>query len=438
MKTLSESNIYKISAIISYIIGYIYIKYVVVIDVFGAYEHSFWMIAFSILFILWTEGFAYLLGNTYEKLKETGKSVIEPIILIVCILLQAVAISVWKLHEDWQLYQVFIWHGTIIYYVISRMGILAAGRSGMFFPIDCFSGAVIVPLSNFILRAKKILAKENKTAEETPSKKRFEKKDIGIIITSVFVALIVCSIAISQLVSVSSTFAGLGEGFDRVITGILSADSIEYFFSHIFIYVILSIPFGCWLFALVAGSMQKELQVPTDKQLEEETKSFHSLPSYSAYIIIGSVCALYAIFFVSAFVDILNGNFALTAQEACSDAVGSFWQLIKVVVLNMAVMFASCFFSKKALWTEKGTRILSTVLFVFALAFALLAAWNLVGVYIAVYGITPRRILSSWVVINIITWCVLILVRLYKKIPAAQIGIMFAAVSFSLVVCGNF
>ena len=104
----------------------------------------------------------------------------------------------------------------------------------------------------------------------------------------------------------------------------------------------------------------------------------------------------------------------------------------------MAVMFASCFFSKKALWTEKGTRILSTVLFVFALAFALLAAWNLVGVYIAVYGITPRRILSSWVVVNIITWCVLILVRLYKKIPAAQIGVMFAAVSFSFVVCGNF
>jgi hypothetical protein len=104
----------------------------------------------------------------------------------------------------------------------------------------------------------------------------------------------------------------------------------------------------------------------------------------------------------------------------------------------MAIMFASCFFSKEALWVERGTRILATVLFVFALCFALLAAWNLVGVYIAVYGITPRRILSSWVVVNVIAWCILILIRLYKKIPAAQIGILFAAVTFSLTVCGNF
>uniref|UniRef100_UPI0025E1C1F8 DUF4153 domain-containing protein n=1 Tax=Butyrivibrio sp. TaxID=28121 RepID=UPI0025E1C1F8 len=106
--------------------------------------------------------------------------------------------------------------------------------------------------------------------------------------------------------------------------------------------------------------------------------------------------------------------------------------------LNMAIMFASCFVSKKALWEQKSTRILATILFVFALVFALLAAWNLIGIYIAVYGLTPRRILSSWVVVNVIVWCVLILIRLYKKISAAQIGILFAACSFSLVVCACF
>ncbi|WP_155244377.1 hypothetical protein [Butyrivibrio fibrisolvens] len=46
------------------------------------------------------------------------------------------------------------------------------------------------------------------------------------------------------------------------------------------------------------------------------------------------------------------------------------------------------------MWTQKKTRILATILFVFALAFALLAAFQL-GVYIVGYGFAPRRIMSS-------------------------------------------
>ena len=460
MNTLSTSRIYKISAIISYIIGYIYIKYVVCISEFGIYR-SAWIVAFAVVFILWTEAFAYLTGNTYKKIKEQGNAIAEPIILIACILFQSIAISIWTLHHDWELYQILIWHGTIIYYVTSRMGRLAAGRSGIFFLIDAFSGAVVIPLSNFFLRVKKLFGNERWLLEEcdenddiieinsdegdkeeaddiTIEKKHIRKADFGMIIFSVIVAIVVCAIAISQLVSVSDTFAGIGNSINDFFESILSADLFEYFFTEIFLFFIISIPFGCWLYALVAGAIQKDQLIPSSKKLEEETEGFHTLPSYSAYIIIGSVCVLYGIFFISAFVDILNGNSALTAHEACVDAVGSFWQLIKVVILNMAVMFASCFFSKKALWTEKGTRILATLLFVFALAFALLAAWNLVGVYIAVYGITPRRILSSWVVVNIITWCVLILIRLYKKISAAQIGIIFAVISFSIITCAKF
>ena len=74
----------------------------------------------------------------------------------------------------------------------------------------------------------------------------------------------------------------------------------------------------------------------------------------------------------------------------------------------------------------------------FALIFAVLAACNLCGVYIALFGITPKRILSSLVVFNAIAWCILMLIRFYKKIPAAQIGILLGAISFSVVVCFKF
>lgn len=445
MKTLSEAKIYKIFAIISFVIGYFYLKYVLINDFFeGNYighEYIKWHVPFfAVLFIAFTEGLAYLMGKTYAKLKEAGKSVIEPAILMGCIIIQSIAACIYGLHDDWWFYQFCIWHFTIIYYVLSRMGVLIAGRSGIFFPIDAFRGMVVIPFSNFILRASKLFARTNLKSEKSIVKKRLSKADIGIIVTSIIIALIVCGYAFSQLAGVSETFAALGDGITNFMVNIISIDTvidlISAFFDDFFWYFLFSIPVGCWLYGLVAGSLGIQNDRCTDDSLENA--SCNRLPSYSAYIIIGSVCVLYAIFFISAFIDLINGNIATTAHEASEYAVGSFWQLIRVVGLNMAIMFASCFFSKKALWVERGTRILATVLFVFALCFALFAAWNLVGVYIAVYGITPRRILSSWVVVNVITWCILILIRLYKKVPAAQIGILFAVVTFSLTVCGNF
>jgi len=438
MRTLSASKVYKIAAIIGYVIGYIYLKYVLCSDLFGIFPGSIWILAFSVLFIVWTEGFAYLTGNTYKKLYENGKSYAEPVIFIVCILLQAIAITAWGLHEDWEIYQVPIWHFTIMYYVICRMGLLAAGRSGIFFVIDSIKAVASIPISNFLLIFIKLFEKDaDASIKEEPERQR-NKVEIKYVVVSVIIAVIVCLIAFSQLVSVSETFAGIGGGINAFIRNILSAGSVEYFFTEILPYVVLAVPFSCWIYGLVAGSIQTENKFMSDKEIEDETRHYHILPSYSTYIIIGSVCVLYGIFCISALVDVLNGNMAATAHEASVGAVGSFWQLIKVVVLNMAIMFASCFVSKKALWEQKSTRILATILFVFALVFALLAAWNLIGIYIVVYGLTPRRILSSWVVVNVIVWCVLILIRLYKKISAAQIGILFAACSFSLVVCACF
>ena len=445
MEKISEAKVYKFFAVISFVIGYFYLKHVLINDFFeGNYighEYIKWHVPFfAVLFIAFTEGFAYLMGNTYAKLKEAGRSVIEPAILIGCIIIQSVAACIYGLHDDWWFYQFCIWHFTIVYYVLSRMGVLVAGRSGIFFPLDAFRGMVVIPFSNFILSAQKLFARTSHTSVRSKVKKQIAKTDIGIIIVSVIIALVVCGYAFSQLIGVSETFAALGNGITNFMVNIISIDTISdlvySFFDDFFCYFLFSIPVGCWLYGLVAGSLGMKKDSVTDEKLEKE--SYHRLPSYSAYIIIGSVCVLYAIFFVSAFVDVMSGSIAATAPQASREAVGSFWQLIRVVGLNMVIMFASCFFSKKALWVESGTRFLATVLFVFALCFALLAAWNLVGVYIAVYGITPRRILSSWVVVNVISWCILILIRLYKKIPAAQIGILFAAVTFSLTVCGNF
>ena len=77
--------------------------------------------------------------------------------------------------------------------------------------------------------------------------------------------------------------------------------------------------------------------------------------------------------------------------------------------------------------------MLSTLLFTFASLFALIAGWKLFGVYIALYGVTPRRLLSGWFVTVLFIWCVLTLLRLYKLIQATRLAVFYATISFTLV-----
>ncbi len=83
--------------------------------------------------------------------------------------------------------------------------------------------------------------------------------------------------------------------------------------------------------------------------------------------------------------------------------------------------------------TFKGLLLLSTLLFTFASLFALIAGWKLFGVYIALYGVTPRRLLSGWFVTVLFIWCVLTLIRLYKPIQATRLAVFYATISFTLV-----
>ena len=446
MEVKKNKVVFRWAAIISYVVGFIYIKYMAWSA--GICDNDFWqgkyglrMLIFAVIFIVCTELFANLTGVTYQSIKEKKNSVIEPIIYIACILLQSIGLAFWNFHDDWEAAQLFFWHFTIIDYILARTGSLVAGRSGIMFIIDCFQGCVVIPVSNMFLRVVAIFKREDKLDENgnVIPRKKISARTVATIAASSFVALIICLYAYVQLANASDTFEDVGTRFFEALNKFFTQDFWEYITEN-FVFFLTSIPVSWFLFCLLGGTLNTDKPYVTDERIEHETKGFHVLPSYSAYIIIGSVCLLYTLFLGASINDFINhkGLFAATAHEASVRAVGSFWSLIRVVLLNFVILAGSCFFSQKALWDEKATRILATILFVFALGFAVLAACNLIGVYIMIFGITPRRIMSSWVVMNVIAWCILLIIRFYKKIPAAQIGIILAAVSFSVVVCFKF
>lgn len=439
-RTLSaaQKDIFKWAAVISYIIGFIYVKYGIENSGIIFRFPYLGRLIFAIAFIAGTEVFASKIGLTYGSLKEKKKTIIEPVIYAMCIVLQSIAYALWGTHEDWSFYQFVLWHFSFVYYVLARTGTLAAGRSGLMFIIDSFQGFITVPFSNIFLRINALLKKGEMDDEiyesDDPAKKKINKATVITLLVSLVIAAIVCLYAVYELTFASETFEALGDKLFDYLDYFLRQNFWEYIWEN-FVMLIVSIPVGAYLFGLVGGSIFRDKPYYKIKDFEEDTKSYHLLPAYSAYIVIGSVCFVYALFLGASINDFIahKGLFAQSAPEACQRALNSFWSLIRVVLMNFAVIACSCIFSKKALWDEKGTRVLATILFIFAFGFAIMAAFNLMGVYVGYYGWTPRRILSSWVVMNVIAWCILLIIRFYKKIPAAQIGIILAAVSFSII-----
>ncbi|MBQ5376062.1 MAG: DUF4173 domain-containing protein, partial [Lachnospiraceae bacterium] len=404
------------------------------------------MFVFVILFICFVEAFCHFTGLTYHKLKADGCSVWEPVVYFLCLILQGIAVLLYGIHDDWTGWQFLMLHFTAIYYVLARTGSLASGKSGILFLIDCLQGFITIPWSNIGIRLVSIFKRsrivKNEEAEEYDEAKEEAKeqrdKKIATILITLILAMGICGYALYELTLASDAFYSFSYTIQKAIEDFFETGLFNWIYENDE-YILLSIPVGAWLFGLIAGSMKKDRGHLTLKAFEDVTITWHQLPDYSAYIIIGSVCVLYAFFFATELIFMgAFGLYATQAHEASVRAVDSFWALIRIVLLNFAVAGGSCVVSRRALWENRKTRLCATVLFGFATAFALLAAWNLCGVYIAKFGLTPRRILSSWVVGNVLLWCILMLIRLYRRIPAARIGIITAAISYSVVVLGNF
>lgn len=119
----------------------------------------------------------------------------------------------------------------------------------------------------------------------------------------------------------------------------------------------------------------------------------------------------------------------LTAPEASAFAVDGFWELLRIQLLDIAVLAGVHFLAKRPL-----PKVLAALFCGFGVAFALLAGAKLAA-YIRLFGFTPRRVAAGWFLTVLLVWGVLLLVRVFKPIPAARIGIAVLAVSFVVLGC---
>lgn len=372
-------------------------------------------------------------SHTIHSTPATSKP--ETILFLGTSLALALSLSIWGPHHQMEAFQILAVHLSFAFYILSRTGWLSQGRLGFMIWYDTFQATILLPFTYF-KSGFQIWKRVGQNSDESSEDQTDQTlQHLVMILGSLLVAGILVSFVWSQLSQVSESFATLskttGQVLDELGRLLLNSTRIAH--------LLLSLPVGLYWYSFISGSLLgKKGEILRYQTVQTKIQSWRILPNIAVYIIIGSLCLTYALFFLSGLTELgtllSDGTGGIISpQNASSVAVAGFWQLVRVSLLNFAVMGAFYLLAKKPIWDQKSLRLSTTLLFLSATLLALLASWKLFGIYILLYGPTPLRLLSAWFVLVLLSWCFLTLIRLYKPIQAIRIGIFYALISFTLL-----
>lgn len=402
-----------LTAVCSYLPAYLYTRYIL----FGATKDRWTMLLFAVVYLIGVE----LLSRS-QKRPDSAESGFW----MVCWLVQSAALMIFPDHAgSIYLLQWLAWHATAVYWTMCRTGMLCAGQSGLWTPVDLLMGVTVLPWRDFLLRARTLAHGGSNVLRRVGGDRR---RALGGVFSAVM-ALAVCVFAWEQLAGVDETFARLGQGLFGWLDGLLSPDTVLIF--------VLSLPVGAWLFGLIGGGLRHREAPLTAQALDTGLASLPRLPVSTGYLVPGALCGVYGLFFaVQAYEFFTAAGQGLTAQAASDFAVTGFWELCRILLLDFVVFVALRLFGARPLRQPGSQRRLMLVFGGFGFLFAALAAAKL-GTYILLYGPTPQRVLSGWFLAVLLVWCVLAVLWLMRPVPAARIAVLVLAGSFSMLCCAD-
>ena len=398
-------------AILMYPLAYLYIRGVM----FPAEYPGWGMPVFAALFIVYVDCAARAAHRTAAR---------ETQIWAGCWLALSLAYPLFGYQpEPLGSWQWPVWHLFAVWYVLARCGMLAQGHSGSLVFLDAVAGFFRLPFGNFLLRVQTVLAALRSGLHNRVGARKILK---GLLTAAV--TLLLCGAAWSLLAAADANFAALGQSVADWWSNLL--DNVK--FVDTLMCILLSLPVGAWLFGLVFGSLQRSTPPVTAQDCQEALEKKRFVPRITAVAAVTALCGVYALFFaLQAGEWFAAAPLGLSAPDAAAFAVDGFWELLKILLLNFAVLAGVHFFGRTPL-----TKPLAAVFCGFGVAFAALAAGKL-AVYVALYALTPRRIVAGWSLFVLAVWAVLALVRVFRAIPAAKLAIFTAALSFTVLSCVN-
>lgn len=397
-------------AAVSYPLAYLYVKEILLAPKFAGWG----LPVFTILFLAGVEAMARALHR---------KAAAETPLWAGCWLVLTGAMVLWGEQPALSGWQPLVWHLFAVWFVLARCGMLAQGYTGSLFFLDGLTGLILLPFGNFFRRIGAAWAGLRNLARQ-----RLKLRQTAVGAVTVVVTLLLCAVAWSLLAAADPHFAAIGRNWTAWLNSFLNSYKL---FSYV-IYLLLSLPVGAWLYGLVAGALRRETPPCPADRFYARLEPLRCLPRITSIVAVGALCAIYTLFFALQAAEWLAAApLGLTAPAASDFAVDGFWELLRILLLDFCVLAAVRFLGRRPL-----PKALAALFCLYGVAFAALAGAKL-ATYIHLFGYTPRRVVAGWFLCVLGLWAILLLVRVFRVVPAARIGLAVLAGSFVLLSCAN-
>lgn len=286
---------------------------------------------------------------------------------------------------------------------------------------DFFKALIIMPFCSFGCMFRAMFAGKKKG-----NRKIFLKILIGIAIT------ILPTFIVFGLLSYDSDFTNL-------LNNIFDFE-FDDFWSHLGS-LILGVPLGLYIYGLFISSVDNKCKsVLNEESSAKAIKNMRIAPVATIIAAVIPLMFLYIVFFISqwkyyisGFTGILPENFSYASY-----AREGFFQLCAVAVINLIVITAVILFLKREKTASK--LVLKATVLVFSAATLILISTAVAKMvmYINTYGLTPKRVYSTWFMLLIALVFILISLKMFvKKFKVVALSFVLAVVMFTLISVPN-
>lgn len=223
---------------------------------------------------------------------------------------------------------------------------------------------------------------------------------------------------------------GADEGFRQMVAGVTGGLSQwlwgvwDWSTAILWVFAILV---SCYLFGLFFGAFENQRKEPPKRA---------SLPAAMLTAFTAVILIVYSVFFLTklagipqAMADIQEGTLLRSTY-----ARNGFFELCWIASINFAVFSLVNWYWPAG--KDRKKQIALSILGIQTLGFILLALFRM-GFYIAGYGLTFKRVFTTWFMVVLLAAFVLMTIGNWKKLQSIRISVLFGCASFLLLAYSN-
>lgn len=427
-----------IVAILSFVVGFLFIETVVYgceqfTSLNGITPNFLWIVGFAILMILWNE--VLIIRQKDEGIYVPNKArMIETrfweAVLLALSVLCSISMNIGLTF--------FFMIACTIYMVMCSTGHLFREETSVYLPADVINGVFRIPFAAFNSRIAAIRnyirVKRELKAEQNVSSEAKKKNTVGIV-----VGICLILVAIPVLIVVLSSLSSADANFETILNSINEWLDKMYFafmkdrFAETVAKIILSYPCGLYIHSLFEGSVNRSASFERRKEKDWSVgiKNLQVVPFGIIVGIFAVFTAVYILFFVSQATNLFSAFGGVLPEEftASRYARDGFFELCRVMVINIVMLGVLSVFSGKDLYESKIMKIAGVSFMAESFIFSLISASKLM-LYISRFGYTVLRFESLWATIVLGAASIAIALNILTHKKTAKIWLWFTALSY--------